>query len=495
MFVLGLDIGTTSTKAVIFDFDGKVICEHSVEYPIITPRPSWAEQDPMVILHTVTQAIYEVVQAINVMDLVGIGISSAMHSLILMDKNHRPLTNSIIWADNRSYKQAEMLKGDKGRNIYMRTGTPIHSMSLLSKLLWFKENEPELYSKTHKFISIKEFIIYHWFGEYVTDYSIASASGLFNIEKLVYDDEVLELLEIKKEQLSKLVPTTHVLSGLEHHFAQEMGLSANLPFIIGGGDGCLANLGIGAMKKGEVAITIGTSGAIRTVVPEPLTDNKQRTFCYALTEDHWVIGGASNNGAILLRWFKERFGADLSYEELTLEATKVNPGSDGLLCLPYLSGERAPIWNEDAKGCFFGMSLHHERAHFARSVMEGVIFNMYSIGIALEDFSGPFSSIRASGGFAQSPLWCQITADIFGSPLTSPESHQSSSWGAAILVLKALDLISDINDVGRGSNNSVIYYPSTDHHNVYKELFSIYEDLYRSLVGSFHKISAFQRSI
>lgn len=494
MSIIGLDIGTTSTKAVVFDTKGKVMGEHAVEYPISTPKATWAEQDSGLILSAAVRSIREAVQKSGAKEFIGLGISSAMHSLILMDRDHQPLTNTIIWADNRSTDQADRLRQGPGREIYLRTGTPIHPMSPLSKLMWFKEQQPYLFAKTGKFISIKEYLIHRFFGQYVTDYSIASATGLFNLDQLDYDQEVLDMLGIHKEQLSTPVPTTHILRGIRPEFAEAMGIPKELPFVIGGSDGCLANLGIGALEKGDVAITIGTSGAIRTVVPSPVTDPQMRTFCYALTDKHWVIGGPTNNGGILLRWVRDRFAAGSTYDELTQAAAQIPAGSDGLLCLPYLSGERAPIWNADARGTFFGMSLHHERAHFIRAAMEGVIFSIYAVGKALQDLSGDFRTVRASGGFVQSPLWCQILADIFGTEVMVPESHQSSSWGAAILVLHALGYIDKLDVYKDALGEGQRFKPHPEHHQTYQTLFSIYEEVYSSLVQPFTKIADYQRN-
>ena len=214
-----------------------------------------------------------------------------MHALIAVDENGAPLTRSIIWADNRSTKQAEdLLQHMNGHDIYRRTGTPIHPMSPLSKLLWMKEEEPKLYASAYKFISIKEYVIYQLFSRYVVDYSIASATGLFNLETLNWDVDVLEMLNISSEQLSTPVPTTYILSGMKREIAQKMGIREDTPVVIGASDGVLANVGVGAISPGSAAITIGTSGAVRTISSSVNTDEKGRTFCYALTDEHWVIG-------------------------------------------------------------------------------------------------------------------------------------------------------------------------------------------------------------
>lgn len=364
-YFIGLDIGTTSTKAIVFTASGAVRGTGNIDYPLLVPKASWAEQDPETIFAAVVAALKQAIEQADIgqNEIGGIGFSTAMHSLIAVDAHGNPLTNSIIWADNRSAAQAERLKEEGvGHSIYLATGTPIHPMSPLPKIMWLKENQPDISQKTAKYISIKEYVIYRLFGQYVVDYSIASATGLFNLRKLDWDDDALQVAGITKQHLSEPVPTTHILRGMKVRYAEEIGLDPDTPFVVGASDGVLANLGIGAIDNGQVAITIGTSGAVRTVVPEPITDPKGRTFCYLLTENHWVIGGPSNNGGIMLRWFRDEFswpevekakqlGVD-PYDVMIQAAEHVRPGADGLLFLPFLSGERAPYWNAQARGSF-----------------------------------------------------------------------------------------------------------------------------------------------
>jgi len=494
MYVIGLDFGTTSTKAIVFDKRGNAVSEYGVEYPILTPNAGWAELDPQVIYEAALTSLRVALSKINPSEIVAIGLSTAMHSLILMDEQNKPLTRVITWADNRSDEQARLLKQTAlGRQIYLKTGTPIHPMSPLCKIIWFKENEPELFKRTHKFISIKEYLLFRWFGQYVTDYSVASATGLLNLQTLNYDSDALQIAGITKEQLSTLVPTTYVLQGLSAEVAEAVNIRKDVPVVIGASDGCLANLGIGAMKRGDVGITLGTSGAIRTVIEKPITDPSERTFCYALTEHHWVVGGATNNAGLLLRWFKEQFARELSYDALTYEAHKVGVGSDGLFCLPYLSGERAPIWNAHARGCYIGMALHHKREHFARAAMEGVIYAIFGVGKALQQLAGDFGSLRASGGFVQSKLGCQILADVFGTEVIVPENPQSSGWGAAILALFALGEIPKMDYYcHEESLTTHTYVPNLENHMKYQQFYTLYEEIYNQLANTFEKIAKIQ---
>ena len=282
-----------------------------------------------------------------------------------------------------------------------------------------------------------------------------------------------------------------------------MNISQDTPFIIGASDGVLANLGQNAIKPGVLAVTIGTSGAVRTVSDKPVTDPKGRTFCYALTESHWVIGGPVNNGGITFRWARDQFGrmeietaktlGRDPYEILSEMASDIAPGSDGLIFHPYMAGERAPLWSADARGSFFGLALHHTRDHMVRSVLEGVMYNLYSVLLAVGELTGTPKKIHASGGFVRSKVWCQIMADVFNQTVTIPQSFESSSLGAAVLGLYALGEIDTLDAVGEmvGLTDEII--PIKENVAIYQELMSIYLSVSRQLEGDYKRIADFQR--
>lgn len=504
-YVLGVDIGTTSTKSVLFTKEGEIKANHTIGYPLLTPNPSTAEQNPDEIFQAVLGTIKTCIgnSAISVSDLLGVSFSSAMHSVIAVDADGTPLTKSITWADNRSAKWTEKLKNEwNGHDIYLRTGTPIHPMAPLSKLIWLKHEHTEIFEKAAKFISIKEYVFYKLFGEYVIDHSIASATGLFNLQNLDWDAGALEVAGITTAQLSKPVPTTFALTGMKEEYRKQLGLSAETPFIIGASDGVLSNLGVDAIDPGVVAVTIGTSGAIRAVTDKPVTDPKGRIFCYALTEDHWVIGGPVNNGGMIFRWVRDEFAASEvetakrlgidPYDVLTKIASIVSPGSDGLIFHPYMTGERAPIWNADARGSFFGLSLHHKKEHMIRAVLEGVIYNLYTVLLALEELTGEPKRIQATGGFARSELWRQMMADIFNQEVVVPESYESSCLGAAILGLYALGEVDDLKVVSKMVGATYSHKPDEENARIYRELMPIYIRLSRMFENEYAAIAAFQ---
>jgi gluconokinase len=429
-----------------------------------------------------------------------------MHTLMSLDTNGHPLTASITYADNRATEQAARLREElAGPAIHQRTGTPIHPMSPLTKLLWFRERDADTFNRATKWVSIKEYVFYRLFGGYVVDHSIASATGLFNLEWLKWDDGVLEMLRLSDEKLSRPVPTTHIVQGLKPEYVDRLGLDRGTPFAVGANDGVLANLGVGATEPGVVACPIGTSGAVREVVARPQIDDERRLFCYALTEHRWVIGGPINNGGIALRWARDGLFPDLKavareqgrdpYELMGEMAGEVPAGSEGLVFLPYLAGERAPHWNADLSAVFFGLTMRHRREHVIRAVMEKVIYQMYSVALALEKVAGEPHEIRATGGFARSALWRQMMADVFCREVAFPDSHESSCWGAVLLGMEALGAIDSLDNSKHLTKVSTRHQPDENSARIYKELIEIFIRLYERLEPEFSKISRFQRSV
>lgn len=505
-YVIGVDIGTTSTKSVLFDNKGMLITSHTIEYALYSPKPDIAEQDPEEIFRAVVGTIKHTVQnsGIHPSSVICVSFSSAMHSVIAVDAQGHPLSRCITWADNRSAAWTDRIKNEmNGHQIYLRTGTPLHPMSPLSKLTWLRHEEPDLFSRTHKFISIKEYVFYKLFKRFVIDYSIASATGMFALTRLTWDEEALEVAGVTTDRLSEPVPTTYRLMGMDAGWATEMNLPASTPFVVGASDGVLSNLGVNAIDPGTVAVTIGTSGAIRTVTNLPVTDPKGRIFCYALTEDLWVIGGPVNNGGMILRWLRDqlcsaemetaaRLGKD-PYEVLTEIASLVPAGSNGLLFHPYLSGERAPLWDANARGSFFGLGLHHKKQHMIRSVLEGVIFNLLTVFMALEELIGQPKKIQATGGFARSELWRQMMADIFDQEVHVPESVESSCLGAAILGLYSLGEVDSLSIVSTMMGTTHQHVPNKDNVLKYQELGRLFVRISRLLTDEYRDIAAFQK--
>lgn len=499
-YLIGLDIGTTSTKAVAFSLTGGIWSEAYAEYPIHTPQPSFSEQDPEEIFRAVLQVIRKVVARHPDEELLGVSCSSAMHSVIAMDISGKALTACIIWADTRSKEEAARIKGSReGHEIYMSTGTPIHPMSPLCKLAWLRKHQPGLFYSTYKFVSIKEYVLFRLFGRYLVDYSIASATGLFDIFRLQWHEGALAMAGVSARQLSEPVPPTYVLTGILQQCATYMDIRVDLPFVIGASDGCLANLGANAIRPGNAAVTIGTSGAIRVLADKPATDRRERIFSYILTEHHYVLGGAISNAGVVLRWFRDTFAAAEiqeaqekgmnAYVILNQKAAGIHAGAGGLIFLPYLLGERAPVWDANARGVFFGVNINHTREHFLRAVLEGVMYAVYSVGKALQQTTGEINVIYANGGFVRSELWVQMLADVFGKKVLVTESFEGSAVGAALLGMKALGLMASFEEVEGLIPIIGTYEPDLKQHQIYMRNFDVFERLYDKLKDEFPLVS------
>ncbi|HHU6751162.1 TPA: gluconokinase [Staphylococcus pseudintermedius] len=508
-YMMGVDIGTTSTKAVLFNTDGEVQQKAQIEYALHTPRVDVSEQDPDIIVNAVIETIAEVVRKGDIQHeaLQFISLSAQMHSLLLIDELQRPMTKSMTWADNRARFAAEdLLNHHDGYGMYQRTGTPIHAMSPLSKLWWLKQDKNELFEAATRYVDIKSYVLYQLTGEWVMDASIASATGLYHLQNKTWDEKVLALLGIPTSKLPKLVSTTQQLHLKDDYTAEKLGLRRDLPIIVGASDGVLSNLGVNSFEPGDVAITIGTSGAIRTVVDHPVIDEKGRIFCYVLDDEHYVIGGPVNNGGIVLRWLRDellaseietakRLGME-TYDVMSRIAQNVQPGAQGLLFHPYLTGERAPLWSSDARGSFIGLTLSHRKEHMIRAVMEGVLFNLYTVFLALIEVIGTApQSIKATGGFSKSQLWRQMMADIFNTNVEIPKSYESSCLGACVLGLKALGHIDHYDIVKSWVGATHQHQPEAAHVDVYQKLASIFIQMSRDLSPSYQTLAQFQRDL
>ena len=497
-YILGIDIGTGSTKAVAVDYNGKAIHTEQVAYPTLSPQPGYSEQAPEIIWQAFLKCILRSIEALQHAPQ-GISLSSAMHSFIPVDANGRPLMNMITWADNRSAAIADRIKNSStGESIYRQTGTPVHAMSPLCKIIWLRENEADLYASVYKYISIKEYIWFRLFGVYEIDHSIASATGLFDIEKLQWNEPSLQLCGISPDKLSVPVSTTFQRNILTELAATTTGIPAGIPFIVGASDGCCANVGSFAVGPGIAALTIGTSGAIRVANTTPTFNFGAMTFNYKLDETTFISGGPINNGGVALRWYLSSFLkkdiADAAiYDEVLGEIDTVEAGSDGLIFLPYILGERAPLWNSETCGVFFGITARHTQAYFTRAVLEGICLSLYHISQCLEESGLPIQQVNVSGGFVHSERWVQLLADIFGKPIGLVNTDDASAIGAAYMALKKINSLADYSSLKPDSVR--IFTPNSANHNVYREsVFPLFRNLPNTLLLNMRVLSDMKAS-
>lgn len=484
-YMLGIDIGTTNIKAVVYTYNGDEKFSVAATYALHTDEKGAATQN----IEEIRDRFFEVIREITLqcerkkIALEFMSLSTAMHSLLLVDEEKEALTPLITWADSRSRQFAEKVrKKERIKKLYERTGTPIHSMSPLIKLLWLQEEYPDVYRNAAKFVDLKSYLIEQLVGEYLIDYSLANGTGLFNIETMTWDEEALSLVNLKSEKLPKAVPTTEVLRELKADIARRLDLPVDFPIIVGASDGCLANLGVGVVDDTQLALSIGTSGALRTVVSEPVANSDAPIFCYYLTDQHWVIGGAVNNGGSTFDWAKDKFMADANYEEVMAEIENSPPGAMNLFFYPYLMGERAPFWNEKISGSFFGLRMHHTTEHLLRAVLEGINLNLYTVYQTIKPLiHKKTKQIHVTGGFIQSEIWLQMLADIFGMQLLLSHTQEKGCFGAAILGLYSLGEIETLQESARFVKIVKVINPNKERHAFYKKHFEKYTRINKKL--------------
>lgn len=489
--IVGIDIGTTSAKAGAFDADGRQTGAVEVAYPLLEPSPGWAVQEPGVVVDAVVKATRAAIAAAGADAVAGLSLSTAMHSVVGLDAHDRPLTDVVTWADQRSAPQAERLRRERP-NLHAATGTPLHPMAVLPKLVWFRESEPELFARVARWVGVKELVVHRLTGAWLTDHSTASGTGLLKLGRRDYEPEALEVAGVRPEQLPDVAPTKHTMS-LSPDGAAALGCARDLPLVLGAGDGPLANLGVGAVAPGVAACSIGTSGALRLMVEKPLVDERGRVFCYALTEDCWVVGGAINNGGVVLQWVHDALAPELRDDDdpesrLMDIAAQAPAGSDQLLMLPYLLSERAPHWSTLPRGAYVGLTRAHRREHLVRAAIEGVCQQMALVGTSLREAGNSIGEIRATGGFARSALWRQILCDALGQPVGFPAGHQGSGFGAALLGMEALGEISSFDRAAELIPIDEIRAPDPAAAETYKKMLPVFDGLYDALGDAFSQL-------
>jgi Sugar (pentulose and hexulose) kinases len=501
--IITIELGTNGVRVFAFDLNGRVIGSLKGYHPTFHTEPDHSEQDPEQIFITMLYVLKNLLnESIHPKKykVVCICFSSSMHSLLAVDRNGIPLGNAITWADNRAKKEAQELRNAPlGKVLHKATGTPIHPMSPLLKITWIRDRDKERFRQTSKFLSIKSYIIHQLTGEYMIDYSLASATGLLNIHSIKWESDALQFAGIKAEKLPELAPVFASAGKLKKAYQNSLGLSADTKILIGSSDGCLATLGDGVKGEGKATITIEDSGAVRVMGPTVLQDDQMRFFNYLLTEGCYVSGGPTNNGGIIFEWFTRQFGdfknpfdLEQSMEQLIEEAAKVPAGSDGLLFLPYLLGERAPIWNANARGAYFGLNIKHERMHFVRATIEGILYEIYSIGKSLAGQRN-IKSLSVNGSFGTIPFCTQMIADMFNRPVRLRRNFHSVSFGAYLLSATEMGIFKSLDEAVEAVELPDTYRPNKQHHAVYADYFGIFERLSGKLFEEFEAIGNLQQ--
>ncbi|MBX2924601.1 MAG: gluconokinase [Chitinophagaceae bacterium] len=492
--IIGVDIGTSSVKVVAYSSSKEVLHKDAEACALIETSPEKAEQDPRVVLQSVNHLLKKAFAAVDQNKIAGVCFSSAMHSMIAMDDEGNCLTNAWLWGDTRSAAEdIQLRENGMADELYKETGVPMHPSLPVCKMVWLKKNDPDLFRRAAKFISLKEYIYYHLFGVYVVDHSIAAASGFLNIHNLSWSERAMSVCGIKSGQLSEVVDVTHAESKLKKEYADFFQLDKPVPFIIGSSDGCLANIGTGVFHATEAALTIGTSGAVRTTGNRVLINDKPSLFCYPLTKGVYIRGGAVNNGGYVLQWLAELFmdiplSSDEDYAAFVKSAFAVSAGADSLIFLPYLRGERAPVWDAHARGVFFGLNTLHRKEHLVRAVMEGINYALYDVFNSMTEKEDRIERIFVSGGFVQSAEWVQMIADIFNKDIVVTDVADASATGAAIVGLYAVGAIGTLEEMDAVTGAGTVFKPDQEKHTVYLRKFAVFRSLYQALKNEFSRL-------
>lgn len=502
--IITIELGTNAVRIYAFDINGNTIGSLKGYCPTFHSEPDYSEQDPdqifITMLYVLKNLLNEIVRP-KKYKVSCICFSSSMHSVMAVDKRGNPMGNVITWADCRAGKEASALKNSAlGKKIYNATGTPLHPMSPLAKIAWIKNNEPEKFKLTSKFLSLKTYILQQLTGEYMIDYSIASATGLLNIHKIKWEPDSLKYAGIRSDMLPELVPIFASAGKLNKAFQVSLGLSADTKILVGSSDGCMATVGDGVNGEGMATITIEDSGAVRVMGNKVLQDEKQRFFNYLLTENRYISGGPTNNGGNIFEWFTRQFGDfknpfDIQHSMLELinQASSVSPGSDGLIFLPYLLGERAPIWNANARGVYFGLNIKHEKAHFVRATIEGILYGIYSIGKTLQEHR-TINSLSINGSFGSLPFVTQMIADIYNKPVRLRQDQHSVSYGSYLLSATEMGIYRSLDEAAQTVVLTDLASPDKNNHKIYLKYYQILERLSTKLSSEFADIAALQHT-
>jgi gluconokinase len=488
MYVISVELGTSSVREAIVSDTLELLFQESVPVSLLTDSTRKAEVNAEEILFSsrlCIQAALDWAQEAKIR-VAGLTFSNAVASLVCLDEQFTPILPVLTYTDLRAHREADLLLGTHGKAFFLSTATPVHASYWLPKLLWLKNTKPD-FEKCHYFCTLKDLLVYQLTGQFVTDFSNAVATGLCNVLSGDWDARLLEIAGISTDQLPKIHPTTTLLQTNRGHSPGLIDLPDDITVVLGAIDGVLSSLGAGAYKPGQVTTMLGSSGACRMAAESPLTNPESYgVWSYPLDDQIWIRGGAMNNGGLVTRWLVDNFSpAELEGEQaftaMFAGAEQVGVGADNLLFLPYLFGERAPIYNENARGVFFGLSSLHTRAHFARAGIEGILFALYSIFDQLQIKRTDEVEIRATGGYVRSDLMLHIQADIFGHPILVPGNFEGSLIGAAALAFKAMQHISDYDQLFTRSVIEKKILPNREHHQQYQALFIKFQQLYKTL--------------
>ncbi len=481
---LGIDLGTGSCKAMIINQELNILGIASSDYG----QTAWKEQDPDITLQSMVKTVRLVIEkaGVNPSQCAALSFSCALHGVMAIDCHGRPLSGVMTWTDDRGLPQSERIKKEDSQNsLYQISGCPVHWMYWPYKVLWLKENQPDIFEKCWKFISVKDYILHKLIGEYVIDYAVAGGGGFLDVKNLQWSQTILDLTGLLPENLSTLASPHTVFEGIDADLAQQMGLPTDVKLVLGASDAANSSLGAGAILPEQATCMIGTSAALRVIYPQPLLDSQARSFCYPFDDTHWLVGGALNNGGIILSWLKDTINSafageqtqKFAFEDVFRLAAEVQMGADGLIILPYFAGERSPNWSLNTRAVFYGLTLDHDMRHISRAFLESISFRLRQLTEILKGVNIEVNEIRTSGGGTRSHLWMQILADVLGKEISLPETEETSSFGTALWAMKGSGYLPSFTSLQDSIGIKRKFSADPQRHSRYSTIFRHYFEL------------------
>lgn len=493
-YFLGIDTSTTSSKALLIDEKGAVIAVESSAHTLQTPKPLWSEQDPQEWWQAVSASIKSVLQKAGISgeSVAAIGLTGQMHGLVLLDESGNVLRPAILWNDQRTQSQCDEIHQVIGKEKFIQISGNIALTGFTApKILWVKENEPQVFAKAKHVLLPKDYIRYKLTGEYAMDKADGAGTVLFDLKARNWSDEVLAALEIPRSWMPKTFEGTEFTGQITKEVAALTGLKEGTPVAAGGGDQAAGAVGVGAVEPGIVGLTVGTSGVVFATTPSALIEPQGRlhAFCHAVP-GMWHFMGVMLSAAGSLQWYRDTLAPTVSFDDLLKDAESVPAGSEGLQFLPYLSGERTPHPDPLARGAFIGLTLRHGRAHMTRAVLEGVSYGLKDSFTLIQNAGlGAITQVRASGGGTKGALWRQIMASVLEAELVTINTTEGGAYGAALLAGVGAGAWRDVSSACKASIKITgSTKPDPSQMDAYHKGYSLYQELYPTLKSTFHKM-------
>ena len=492
--MISIDLGTSSVRACLVGSDLSILFNAQETLDLVTDFEGKAEQDPNRVLDASMQTISQAADYAKEQNfsIAALSFSSAVSSLVQLNDDFNPMGNFLTYADIRSFNEVNHLRERYQPDFFKNSAVPLHASYWLPKILWLK-NKGLVHNSTRFFCTIKDLLVHQLTGRFATDQSNAVATGICDVETIDWHPVFLEIMGLNSENFPKIFSTTEKLE-IKPEMKSRLGLPSDTILVLGATDGVLSSLGTGAVNPGQVTTMIGSSGACRVAAKSPLLTNENLTWSYPLADGIWIRGGAMNSGGLVADWLFNCFYPDLGTSDQTIKFQKVfgeiknvPATSDGLIFLPYIFGERAPIWDEKARGVFFGIHGQHGRPHFARAVFEGIIYSLFSIFEIIQTSELDDIEIRATGGYTKSEEYLQLQADIFAQQICVPNNHEGSSIGAAALAFFALGTHETLQKTSDLIQITKIIEPNKNNQNPYHNGYKKFKQLYSALKPEFRR--------